>query len=120
MPVEEFVTSINEAFRAGHEGAAVLPPLVMGIEGKASAVPLQLMQACRMQNNAVVLVGDSAHAVHPLAGQGLNLGLHDALSLVAHMSRAAAAGGAPDDFLALQVLKAHGQISFFVSHNAGV
>ena len=83
----------------------MLPPLVMGLEGKAVAVPLQLMQACRMQGNSIVLVGDAAHAVHPLAGQGLNLGLHDALSLVAHMSRAAAAGGAADDFVALQARK---------------
>jgi 2-polyprenyl-6-methoxyphenol hydroxylase-like FAD-dependent oxidoreductase len=53
----------------------VLPPLVTGIEGKAVAVPLQLMQACGMQHGSVVLVGDAAHAAHPLAGQGLNLGL---------------------------------------------
>ena len=102
LPAHDFVTRINEAFRTGHEGAAVLPPLVLGIEGNAAAVPLQLMQACRMQENSIVLVGDAAHSVHPLAGQGLNLGLHDALSLVAHMSRAAASGGAADDFVALQ------------------
>lgn len=102
LPADELVTCINEAFRASHEGAAVLPPLVIGLEGKAASVPLQLMQACRMQENSIALVGDAAHAVHPLAGQGLNLGLHDALSLVAHMSRSAAAGGAADDFVALQ------------------
>jgi 2-polyprenyl-6-methoxyphenol hydroxylase-like FAD-dependent oxidoreductase len=119
LPIGEFVTSINEAFRANHEGAAVLPPLVTGIEGKAAAVPLQLMQACRMQDNSIVLVGDSAHSVHPLAGQGLNLGLHDALSLVAHMSRAAAAGGAADDFLALQVcLALCGVLSCFYTTQA--
>jgi 2-polyprenyl-6-methoxyphenol hydroxylase-like FAD-dependent oxidoreductase len=113
LPAHEFVTRINEAFRAGHEGAAVLPPLVLGIEGKAAAVPLQLMQACRMQDNSIVLVGDAAHSVHPLAGQGLNLGLHDALSLVAHMSRAAAAGGAADDFVALQA-----RVASFTLHHA--
>ena len=48
LSAQEFVTRINEAFRASHEGAAVLPPLVLGVEGKAAAVPLQLMQACRM------------------------------------------------------------------------
>ena len=102
LSAEDFVTRVNEAFRVGHEGAALLPPLVLGLQGTAAAVPLQLMQACRMQDNSIVLVGDAAHSVHPLAGQGLNLGLHDALSLVAHMARAAAAGGAADDFVALQ------------------
>jgi 2-polyprenyl-6-methoxyphenol hydroxylase-like FAD-dependent oxidoreductase len=105
LPSAELASHVNAAFRSGHEGTAVLPPLVTGIEGKAVAVPLQLMQACGMQHSSVVLVGDAAHAVHPLAGQGLNLGLQDALSLVAHMSRAAAAGGAADDFVALQVKK---------------
>ncbi len=102
LPPAELASHVNAAFRSGHEGTAVLPPLATDIEGKAVAVPLQLMQACGMQDSSVVLVGDAAHAVHPLAGQGLNLGLQDALSLVAHMSRAAAAGGAADDFVALQ------------------
>ncbi len=120
LPVEDFVTNINEAFRSGHEGAAVLPPLVIGIEGNAASVPLQLMQACRMQDNSAALVGDSAHSVHPLAGQGLNLGLHDALSLVAHLSRATAAGGAPDDFLALQARTASCRMSSCFSQHAGI
>ena len=71
LPSAELASHVNAAFREGHEGTAVLPPLVTGIEGKAVAVPLQLMQACGMQHGSVVLVGDAAHAAHPLAGQGL-------------------------------------------------
>ena len=41
LPADELVTCINEAFRASHEGAAVLPPLVIGLEGKAASVPLR-------------------------------------------------------------------------------
>jgi 2-polyprenyl-6-methoxyphenol hydroxylase-like FAD-dependent oxidoreductase len=114
LPSAELASHVNAAFREGHEGTAVLPPLVTGIEGKAVAVPLQLMQACGMQHGSVVLVGDAAHAVHPLAGQGLNLGLQDALSLVAHMCRAQAAGGAADDFVALQ---ASSSARFLLSHH---
>jgi len=43
--------------------------------------PLQLAQADRWCGPGWVLAGDAAHTVHPLAGQGLNLGLADAQAL---------------------------------------
>jgi 2-octaprenyl-6-methoxyphenol hydroxylase len=46
-----------------------------------SAHPLHLMLARRFIGERVALVADSAHVVHPLAGQGLNLGLEDAAML---------------------------------------
>jgi hypothetical protein len=41
------------------------------------AYPLELIIAEKYYHNRIMLIGDSAHSVHPIAGQGFNLGLRD-------------------------------------------
>jgi 2-octaprenyl-6-methoxyphenol hydroxylase len=51
------------------------------IEGPTFVYPLSLLLAERMTAPRLALIGDAAHGVHPIAGQGLNLGLKDAAAL---------------------------------------
>ncbi|MFN3235302.1 MAG: UbiH/UbiF/VisC/COQ6 family ubiquinone biosynthesis hydroxylase [Gammaproteobacteria bacterium] len=52
------------------------------------AFPLKMRQAeCYVKNN-VVLVADAAHTVHPMAGQGLNIGLQDVACLAQQLIKA--------------------------------
>jgi 2-octaprenyl-6-methoxyphenol hydroxylase len=49
----------------------------IALEGARFTYPLSLSLADRWVAERLVLVGDAAHGVHPVAGQGLNLGLRD-------------------------------------------
>jgi len=49
--------------------------------GKRWSYPLSLMHAERYAGHRLALIGDAAHAIHPIAGQGFNLGLKDVAAL---------------------------------------
>ena len=46
-----------------------------------SSYPLGFHHAAQITSNRLALVGDSAHGIHPIAGQGVNLGYRDAAAL---------------------------------------
>lgn len=53
----------------------------MALVTPAAAFPLRLMRAPRSVAPRLALIGDAAHAIHPLSGHGINLGYRDAASL---------------------------------------
>lgn len=50
--------------------------------GKRSSYPLSLLRARRSTAPRTVIIGNAAHTLHPIAGQGFNLGLRDVAALV--------------------------------------
>ena len=74
LPQAEFLPRAQERFaRAGFD--SVLGDFVK--MGQRSAYPLRLVQAREDIRPGVVILGNAAHAIHPVGAQGFNLGLRD-------------------------------------------
>lgn len=65
--------------------------------GQRATYPLVLQKAVREVAGRAVVIGNSSHALHPVAGQGLNLGLRDVATLADLLAEAARHGTDPGD-----------------------
>ena len=75
-------SSVNASTLANPEFQHDIPSLVTSIQPKSLAsFPLRLRHASTYIRPRVALIGDAAHTIHPLAGQGLNMGLSDSQAL---------------------------------------
>jgi 2-octaprenyl-6-methoxyphenol hydroxylase len=69
--------------------------------GRRSAYPLSLVRALRVTVPRAVVIGNAAHGLHPVAGQGYNLGLRDVATLAEIVADAARSGEDPGTAAAL-------------------
>ncbi len=70
--------------------------------GERQAYPLQLVTAGEQIRSGLVLLGNAAHFLHPVAGQGFNLALRDCAALAETLADAARQGRSPGDLRVLQ------------------
>jgi 2-octaprenyl-6-methoxyphenol hydroxylase len=94
LPTEDFLAELRLRF-GDFLGA-------LDLEGPRFGFPLSLQLAERMIDARVALAGDSAHGIHPLAGQGLNLGLKDCAALAECVADGMALGLDPGDISILE------------------
>lgn len=87
LPGEDFLIALNRAFEHTLGELTDCDPRF--------SFPLQQMHSKHYIAPRLVLVGDAAHALHPLAGQGVNLGFQDAATLAAEWHRARMRGEDP-------------------------
>lgn len=82
---------------------AQIPPMATGVQtGTVASFPLRFRHAAQYVSPRVALVGDAAHVIHPLAGQGLNLGLADVAALSRTIEYAVSHGMDIGDLLTLE------------------
>jgi 2-octaprenyl-6-methoxyphenol hydroxylase len=70
--------------------------------GARHLYPLALTRAAEQVRSGVVLLGNAAHALHPVAGQGFNLSLRDVAALAEVLDAAHARGAGPGELEVLQ------------------
>jgi len=70
--------------------------------GPRACFPLEFRQARRLVSGRVALIGNAAHTVHPVAGQGLNLGLRDIGIMAGVLCEAVRAGRDPGEGIVLE------------------
>jgi len=96
--VAEILALDDQAFLAGLQERFGYRLGRLAKVGKRAAYPLRLLRVKEMVRPRVAIIGNAAHTLHPVSGQGFNLGLRDVAWLAELLAKAAASDvdpGAP-------------------------
>lgn len=89
-----FMNNILSTFFPAKGTLCQLPPSIVEIDDDSRACfPLAFGHAAEYVTSRIALIGDSAHRIHPLAGQGVNLGFGDVQCLTEVLSKCISVGG---------------------------
>ena len=95
-PVARRMIALDDAHLSAEIARRLGPHLgAVRMIGRRWMYPLSAMHAHRYVDRRLALVGDAAHGIHPIAGQGLNLGLRDVIALSGLLIGAAGDPGSP-------------------------
>lgn len=86
---DELLALSNEDFAKALQVAIDGEVGQVGVESARMHFPLTMRYARQWLSDGVVIIGDAAHTIHPLAGQGANLGLQDAFALAQSLGQLA-------------------------------
>ena len=96
IPVSKQEKSSDEVFEIIREAQQKYDVSVYGVDtgyslkgidlGSRFSFPLRQHHALRYTEPGMALIGDAAHTIHPLAGQGANLGFADAAALASEIN----------------------------------
>lgn len=93
-PEQEFLTELQQRF--GYRQG------LLTAVGERHLYPLKLMKATEQVRRSVAVVGNAAHSLHPVAGQGFNLALRDIAVLAQTLDRGARCKQSPGELALLQ------------------
>ncbi|TMP37087.1 FAD-dependent oxidoreductase [Pseudoalteromonas rubra] len=82
----ELMAMDEQSFNKALSAASDLQCGLCTVQGERAVFPLTMRYAQQWLTGKVVLMGDAAHTIHPLAGLGMNLGLKDAAHLISALS----------------------------------
>eukprot|EP01132_Coremiostelium_polycephalum_P004865 gene4865-6064_t len=90
--IRDLVNGIFNLNPTGFSGNEIYFPPIEKVVSKRASFPLRLDHTPQYVYDRLCLIGDACHVVHPLAGQGVNLGLYDVRSLTSVIAEAVRSG----------------------------
>ncbi|KAL0476946.1 ubiquinone biosynthesis monooxygenase [Acrasis kona] len=107
LEADDLVKAINNAFHDGQTNNTPDAPMALEIVQQEKkpwrgAFPLRRMHVSEYVRSRFALAGDAAHAIHPMAGQGVNLGIVDAVQMTKCLQECIRSGADLGDVIMLR------------------